>query len=338
MRIPLLAILVLSVSCSQMGHRSPSSDDDEQPVATDCYRDICNGDEVFVYTQGNRNGSHGVISDMTLTQWAPMGGEGIKVPYGKVTLFYGKVLPREDVRYLVKHPLEVKCTNVGDIKFCPNDNVVVIPRFYDGYQEVVPTQIMAILPPAMSGSTDVILTIDPSDTTKFKYGQVIGIGEQGKCFDKEHGLCIGDTYNNGLGSEDKILGYFPANDIFAIFAGDIGKSRTVFRKELIARKNGNYRLAKTINQKSYKKGSISGKKNEKTASEAALKEAQKQCSYEFLGQGILDPEEKNKPVVKNCDRELNGGGIGHGGAYGPSLSVTCDVKFEYTCVHKKKLK
>ena len=340
MRLPLLAILALSVSCSQMSsHRTPSSEEDEQPIPADCYRDICNGDVVFDYTQGKINGSHGIISDITLNRWAPMGGEGIMVPEAKLQLENGKLLPRADVRYLVKYPLESRCANVGDVKFCPNDKVIVIPNHSNGYSDIAHTKILAILPPSMAGSTDRILTVDPSDETKYVSGQMLGIGEEGKCFDREHGLCIGDSYDNGLGSQDKIQGYFPLNDVFSISAGDIGKSRTVFRKELIARKKGNYRVVKTINQKSYKHGSISGKKNESAARESALKEAQKQCSYEFLGQGTLDPNEKNKPEVKNCDRELKGGGIvTHGGAYGPSIMVTCDVKFEYACVHKKKLK
>lgn len=330
---------LLMASCSQMhlSQRAPSaSEEEERYELADCYRDICVGNEVFNSGIGKVNESHGIIKEIQLHRWALFGGEGIIVPYAKVQMITGEMKERVDVRYLVKYPLKPMCTNMGTQNFCPNDDVVIMPRDSWGDQRIYPTKVFAIIPPGIDGA-DRVLTLDPTDKGKYTQGSPMGIGKKGECFSKDHPLCIGESYDNGLGSKDKILAYFPLNDYFVIQAGDINSQRSVFRKEIIARITGQYRVEKKYKGNTYDHASISGSKNEKVASDQVIAKAKQSCGYEFLGQGILDPESNEKPTVKNCDRKLNGPGIGHG-IHGPSWMVTCEVSFNYTCVHKKSVK
>lgn len=324
----LLIIPITLASCSGNPTRKISSG--EQLENVNCYKDMCVGDKVFYIYGQNKTEALKEIKTLTMIAW-DCNGACSKIYIPAANLIENQNGRKyDDLRNYAK-PEGIKCADINGTNFCLDQVVGYMPEDRSGVKTASIYKIFQI--PEMTNLEKVrtvfVLQSSPDSEELVNRGD-FGVIEKGYCAGTQDSFCIGDSYDNGLGSVDKVLAYFPRNNELVIYAGDVKKQFVVPMNTASKRKEGKYEVK-------YKYDLTIGEKSKKDVPWRIDLVTKERCGYEFFGSGVVDKVRSGEPKISNCVKGVKGPSFNHG-INGPTIRTTCDVDYTYYCTHKNLVK
>lgn len=340
-RLSLLSFALILQSCAfQSPTLMPERNVASEPLLKDgCTKYLCVGDEALL-RQGNEvNTGFGVVKDIFVKK---------KETYVKLELRNKQVVTERffNVARIIKSPAG-ECYKTKTREYCVGDEVGIFKSQEVTSDEVTKMFIVG-LPNERNSSWDLLYM--NADKTKYSFGYFPIVFKQGEC--SGDNICIGQTYKNGFGSTDEIVGLF---DDFEQWYGQ-GRSYLVklgdfpypmYKRiplQLLKIRMGQ-EIRRELTMQTFhlydQKLSASEEEVMNKLKENAYANAKILCSREFYGQGVLEEEstsaipelfgrcKKKIETLQNCLLPV---------IYcpkWPTRAYQCDdVNWKYTCVHK----
>jgi hypothetical protein len=343
-RLSLLSVALLFQSCAiQTPHLAPNRTVASEPIKDGCIKTMCVGDEVLLRQGHEVNKGFGVVKEIF---------EKKKETYAKVELRNKTFITERIFSFArVVYSPAGECFKTPTREYCVGDLVGVYKSEEVNSDNVMKMNIVG-LPDIKNESWDLLYMTPDKKNYSFSYYPVVF--KKDEC--SADNICIGQTFDNGFGSKDEIVGLF---DDFVQFYGQ-GRSYIVklgdFNYPMIkripmqllkTRMNQEYRRELTM-ENFYITDQKLSTSEEEILNQIKLKsysDAKSVCSREFYGQGVLDEErttalpdlnnrcKKKIEVLTTCILPVLSC------PKFPTRTYTCEnVNWKFTCVHMKKLK